>query len=97
MLLLLVCLLGLAGCSSKLVEGSEKTYSGIVTDRAISVVNEGDRHGRSYIIISTDDEDVCFWLIKDCETDAKIGDKVIIKSAIEEQTNLLVAINVTIE
>lgn len=42
LLLVLVCVLGLVGCSSKLVEGSEKTYSGTVTDRAMSVVNEGD-------------------------------------------------------
>ena len=62
LLLVLVCVLGLVGCSSKLVEGSEKTYSGTVTDRAMSVVNEGDRQGRSYIIISTGDEDICFWL-----------------------------------
>ena len=61
LLLVLVCVLGLVGCSSKLVEGSEKTYSGTVTDRAMSVVNEGDRQGRSYIIISTGDEDICFW------------------------------------
>ena len=38
LLLVLVCVLGLVGCSSKLVEGSEKTYSGTVTDRAMSVV-----------------------------------------------------------
>ena len=58
LLLVLVCVLGLVGCSSKLVEGSEKTYSGTVTDRAMSVVNDGDRQGRSYIIISTGDEDI---------------------------------------
>ena len=97
LLLVLVCVLGLVGCSSKLVEGSEKTYSGTVTDRAMSVVNEGDRQGRSYIIISTDEEDICLWLTKDCETNAKIGDKVIVESAIEEQTHLLVATSVTVE
>lgn len=97
LLLALACLLGLVGCSSKLVEGSEKTYSGTVTDMAMSVVNEGDRHGRSYIIISTGDEDICFWLTRDCETNAKIGDKVIIESAIEEQTDLLVATSITVD
>ena len=97
LLLSLVCMLGLVGCSSKLVEGSEKTYSGTVTDRAMSVVNEGDRQGRSYIIISTGNDDICFWLAKECETNAKIGDKVIIESAIEEETNLLVAISITVE
>lgn len=97
LLLVLVCVLGLVGCSSKLVEGSEKTYSGTVTDRAMSVVNEGDRQGRSYIIISTGDEDICFWLTKACETNAKIGDEVIIESAIEEQTDLLIATSITVE
>jgi hypothetical protein len=97
LLLVLVCVLGLVGCSSKLVEGSEKAYSGTVTDRAMSVVNEGDRQGRSYIIISTGDEEICFWLTKDCETNAKIGDEVIIESAIEEQTDLLIATSITVE
>ncbi len=97
LLLAIVLLLSLVVCSNKLVEGSEKTYYGTVTDRAMSVVNEGDRQGRAYISISTDNEDVLFWLTKDCETNAKIGDKVIIESAIEERTNLLVAISITVE
>ena len=97
LLLLLVCILALAGCGSKLVEGSEKTYSGTVTDRAMSVVNEGNRQSRAYITISTDEEDICLWLTKDCETNAKIGDNVIVESAIAEQTNLLVATSVTVE
>lgn len=86
-----------AACGNKLVEGSEKTYYGTVTDRAMSVVNEGDRQGRAYISITTDNEDIQFWLTKDCETNAQIGDKVIIESAIEEQTNLLVATSITVE
>ena len=93
----LVLLLCLAACGNKLVEGSEKTYYGTVTDRAMSVVNEGDRQGRAYISITTDNEDIQFWLTKDCETNAQIGDKVIIESAIEEQTNLLVATSITVE
>ena len=97
LLLLLVCMTGLVGCSSKLVKGSEKTYSGTVTDMAMSVVNEGDRHGRPYIIISTGEEDICFWFAKDCETNVQVGDKVIIKSAIEEQTGLLVATSISVE
>ena len=97
LLLTTVLLLSLVACGNRLVEGSEKTYYGTVTDRAMSVVNEGDLQGRAYITISTDEEDICFWLTKDCETDAKIGDKVIIESAIEEQTNLLVAASITIE
>ena len=97
LVLVLVLLLCLAACGNKLVEGSEKTYYGTVTDRAMSVVNEGDRQGRAYISITTDNEDIQFWLTKDCETNAQIGDKVIIESAIEEQTNLLVATRITVE
>ena len=97
LVLVLVLLLCLAACGNKLVEGSEKTYYGTVTDRAMSVVNEGDRQGRAYISITTDNEDIQFWLTKDCETNPQIGDKVIIESAIEEQTNLLVATSITVE
>ena len=97
LVLVLVLLLCLAACGNKLVEGSEKTYYGTVTDRAMSVVNEGDRQGRAYISITTDNEDIQFWLTKDCETNTQIGDKVIIESAIEEQTNLLVATSITVE
>ena len=97
LVLVLVLLLCLAACGNKLVEGSEKTYYGTVTDRAMIVVNEGDRQGRAYISITTDNEDIQFWLTKDCETNAQIGDKVIIESAIEEQTNLLVATSITVE
>lgn len=95
--LTITLLLSLVACGNKLVEGSEKTYYGTITDRAMSVVNEGDLQGRAYISISTDNEDILFWLTKDCETNAKIGDKVIIESAIEEQTNLLVATSITVE
>ena len=42
LVLVLVLLLCLAACGNKLVEGSEKTYYGTVTDRAMRVVNEGD-------------------------------------------------------
>ena len=97
LVLVLVLLLCLAACGNKLVEGYEKTYYGTVTDRSMSVVNEGDRQGRAYISITTDNEDIQFWLTKDCETNAQIGDKVIIESAIEEQTNLLVATSITVE
>lgn len=97
LLLVFVCVLSMVGCSSNLIEESEKTYHGIVTDRAMSVVNEGDRQGRAYISITTDNEDIQFWLSKDCETNAKIGDKVIVESAIEEKTSLLVATSITVE
>ena len=97
LVLAMVLLLSLAACGNKLVEGTEKTYYGTVIDRAMSVVNEGDKQGRAYISITTDTEDIQFWLTKDCETNAKIGDKVTVESAIEEQTNLLVATSITVE
>ena len=97
LLLTIALLLILVACSNRLVEESKKTYYGTVTDRAMSVVNEGDRQGRAYISITTDNDNLQFWLTKDCETDAKIGDKVIVQSAIEEQTNLLVATSITVE
>lgn len=97
LLLAVVLLLSLVACSNRLVEGSEMTYYGTVTDSAMSVVYEGDLQGRSYISITTDNENLQFWLTKDCETDAKIGDKVIVQSAIEEQTNLLVATSISVE
>lgn len=93
------CMLGISACNSnKLVEESEKTYCGIVTDHAMSVVNEGDIVGRSYIIISTaDDTEICFWMKKNHGCEAKVGDMVTIESAIEEGTNLLVATKVTVD
>ena len=95
LILYVVCfalLLGLAGCGKdKYVYESEKPYYGIVTDCAMSVVNEGDREGRAYVIISTGEEELCFWLEKNYRHDAKIGDVVIIDSAIESGTNLLVS------
>ena len=97
LLLAMVLCLSLVACSNRLVEGTEKTYYGTVTDRAMSVVHEGDRQGRAYITITTDNEDICFWFAKDCETNVQVGNKVIIESAIEESTNLLVATSITVE
>ena len=93
----LLLMLFLSGCGHGLQECSEKTYRGTVTDRGMSVVREGDRTGQAYIILETGEEEFCFWLAADCETDAGIGDRVIIESAIEEQTNLLVATDIRIE
>lgn len=96
LILYVVCfalLLGLAGCGKdKYVYESEKPYYGIVTDCAMSVVNEGDREGRAYMIVATgEEEELCFWLEKNYRHDAEIGDFVIVDSAIEFGTNLLVA------
>lgn len=97
--LCLVLALSLAGCGkSKIIEGSEKIYQGIVSDLGMSVVNEGSLDSRAYIIIVTEDNSgICFWLEKNCESLAAIGDNVTIESAIEEQTDLLVALSITVK
>lgn len=97
-LLTLILILVLSGCRShSLVKGSEQTYRGTVTDRGMSVVTEGDRIGRPYIIIATEENaEICFWLRENCEPNAQIGDDVIIESAMEQQTNLLVATHITV-
>ncbi|MBO5256214.1 MAG: hypothetical protein J6C42_01770 [Clostridia bacterium] len=95
-LLVYICVGFMVGCDNKLIEGSEKTYTGTVVDRAMSPVNEGDWFGRSYITLLADDETHCFWLREDCENPARIGDRVIIESAVEEYSNLLVAISITV-
>lgn len=99
LIIAIVCVLTMLGCGSdKTVEGSEKTYYGVVTDRAMSVVNEGDRTGRPYIIISTaDGAETCFWMKTNYRCEAQIGDTVTIESAEEEGSNLLVATKVTVE
>ena len=89
----------LSGCTSRsLVEGSEATYRGIVTDRAMSS-NSYDRYGRAYINILTDSgELMLFWYIDDAPrpNGLKIGDYVEIQSSIEEESNYLVATSVEI-
>lgn len=98
LLLSLVWLLLLVGCNGgAIIEGSEKSCAGTVTDRAMSVVNEGDRRGRAYISIDLPDGGgESLWLAADCECDAEIGDYVLITSAIEAKTGLLVATEITV-
>ena len=92
-LLIAVCMLSMTGCSEKWIKGTEETYRGTITDRGMSVVKEGDRNGRPYLILATEnEEEICFWLGKNCETDAGIGDAVVIDSAVEERTGLLTAV-----
>lgn len=96
--LLICCLLTLVGCKSNgPIEGTEETYSGTVVDHAMSVVHEGDRHGREYISIELEDGTIeLFWVAGRCETDAGIGDYVKIESAVEENTNLQIATQITV-
>lgn len=95
-LLSFICVWFMVGCANKLIEGSEKTYTGTVVDYAMSPVNEGDWFSLRYITLFADDETHCIWLREDCECSARIGDRVVIESAVEEYSNLLVAISVTV-
>lgn len=74
-------------------------YTGTVVDSALSVVNEGDREGRSYITLACDDgEDRLFWMAKNYEKPDVdlIGQYVIVRGKIESGTGLLVATNISI-
>jgi beta-lactamase regulating signal transducer with metallopeptidase domain len=74
-------------------------YAGTVVDSAMSVVNEGDREGRSYITLACDDgEDRLFWMAKNYEKPDVdlIGQYVIVRGKIESGTGLLVATNISI-
>ena len=100
--LILVCTISLiyyqveANC--KLVEGSEVTYWGTVSDCAMSTIREGSRQSRPYIVISTESTgDVLIWEGKGYELTARLGDKVIVESAVEKKSNLRVATSVTVE
>ena len=74
-------------------------YAGTVVDSAMSVVNEGDREGRSYITLACDDgEDRLIWMAKNYEKPDVdlIGQYVIVRGKIESGTGLLVASNISI-
>lgn len=74
-------------------------YAGTVVDSAMSVVNEGDREGRSYITLACDDgEERLFWMAKNYEKPDMdlIGQYVIVRGKIESGTGLLVATNISI-
>ncbi len=105
-LLILFCAFSLAGCVNGkpteelvLIEGSEETYCGTVIDRAMAVVYEEGRGDRGphrvlpYMIITTDDHTVVsFWVV--CDNSAAVGDRVTVESAMEEKTNLRLAIRI---
>lgn len=89
----------LSGCTSRsLVEGSEATYYGTVTDRAMSSTPY-DKYGRPYINILTDTgESMVFWSTKKDDripNEVHVGDYVKIESAIEDETGYLVVVSVT--
>lgn len=90
-LIILCSLLLLAGCSKvKLQEGSEQTYYGTVTDRAIS-------DDIPYISIKTEaGEEYLFHFTKDtiCPGDVTIGYAVKVDSMKEQNSDRLIAINI---
>ena len=80
--------------TSRLVDGSEAVYTGIVTDRAMSEFQ--DWH-RAYISIELEDGSwLLFWEERgrDSIGDVSIGDMVEIECAMEEETGVLVAVRV---
>ena len=82
--------------TSRLVDGSEVAYVGIVHDRAMSSF---ENWHRAYISIQLEDGTVVlFWEERgrDSITEGNIGDLVRIESAIEEETDVLVALQVTV-
>ena len=81
------------------VPGTEQTYYGTVSDRAMSPVDVRDPfdRGRAYVGIKLDNgEGMLFWLAKESYPDVGIGDYVEIESAIEKGTDLLVATRITV-
>lgn len=95
----LLTLVLLSGCTPRsLVEGSEATYYGTVTDRAMSSTSY-DKYGRPYINILTDtDETMCFWSTKKDDripTEIRVGDYVRIESAIEDESGYLIVVSIT--
>ena len=81
--------------TSRLVDGSEAVYTGIVADRAMSSFQ--DWH-RAYISIELEDGSVLlFWEERGSDSigEASGGDAVEIEGAVEEETGVLIAVRVT--
>ena len=87
------------------VPGTEEVYTGIVSDRAMSVVEEKDCklvclcESRRYIGISFDDGGGnCFWIADVCEEPehARPSDRVRIETAEEKGTGLRVVTKITL-
>lgn len=96
-IVLTVCLLTNPVEDNEMAEGNT-WYFGTVVDSAMSVVNEGDHEGRSYITIHCDDgEERLLWLGQFCEKPEEIlGKYVMVRSTIEQDTGLPIAIDITI-
>ena len=97
-LVTILSILTLTGCS-RIVEGTEITRQGILTDRAMSTVsNAAFAESRAYITVTYENGEAdCYWAAKgDSFPDTlALGDTVEVKSGIEEGSGLLVVIEVT--
>lgn len=73
-------------------------YYGTVVDSAMSVVNEADREGRSYITIECDDgEDRLFWLGKYCdEPEDILGKYIMACTQTERDTGLPIVTSIRV-
>lgn len=93
--LLLILLFGCSGPS--LLDESQKTFYGIVIECAMSSVSTY-KYGREYTTIAlSSGEEMCFWSYDENSRPESInvGDFVRVESAIEADSNLLVAIEIT--
>ena len=82
---------------TELAEGSEQTYYGTVTDRAMGFPDQYGRDSRPYLGVELEDgTGVCFWMDGDTDCAAQIGDYVRVECATESETDLLVLISVTV-
>lgn len=74
-------------------------YFGTVVDSAMSVVNEGDQEGRSYITLRMDDgEEKLFWLGQGCEHPDEdiLNQYVTVRATVERQTGLDIVTSIQI-
>ena len=98
-------LLALCACHKQPLEGSQVTVEGIVVDRAMAKVEEDDRKSRAYLCIIPEGADMedgeawqLFWQADGREDaipdDIALGDLVRVEGAIEEDTDLPIALSV---
>ena len=95
-IVLAVCLLTDPSTSNGTAGGITYSY-GTVVDSAVSAVDEESREGRSCITIKcSDSTDKLFWMAEGCEKlEDLVGEYVVVRSRVEEETGLAVATMVT--
>ena len=91
--------LGHEGVFNGTVEGTEQVFYGTVTDRAMDKIDWNDRFSpsRPYIGVSlADGGGTVVWRRAYDRTDVQVGDYVRIDAAEEENTGLLLAVEITV-